>query len=391
MVEEVFIFKEDEMRRLTKRFSFLASFVFAGTLSPVLAQTAITPSPTPAGPTVTVDGLVDAYYNYNFTNSAHSLNGHGNGPLYSFNQADNSYTLGLAEASLTATQGTGSAHLTLAYGETASLLGQAATVLGGAPAPDHFFVEQAYVSYTAGLWTFNIGKFVTWMSNEVIESKSNWNYSRSLLYYYTGIFHTGLSLGYAPSTVFSVTGYAVNGWNNDSADNIAGEKTYGLQASIKPDAAWSFVLNGSAGPNPFSATDGSTNLLGEAILSCNATDKLSFALDSEYDSQALAQKGAIGILGVALYGRYQIQGDWAAALRLEELSDDHGGSPAVSSEVREATLTLEHNLTPNTLLRLEGRYDYALAGGAILPAGSGPYAAGDPDQLTGTFSTVFSF
>jgi hypothetical protein len=223
------------------------------------------------------------------------------------------------------------------------------------------------------------------MSNEVIESKGNWNYSRSLLYYYTGIFHTGLSVGYAPSANFSLTGYAVNGWNNDLADNVAGEKTYGLQATIKPDAAWSIVLNGSAGPNPFSTTDGSTNLLGEVILSYNATDKLSLALDSEVDSQVLVPTGTNEISGVALYGKYQIQSDWDAALRLEELSINNG------TEDREGTLTIEHDLTANTILRLEGRYDYALSGGTIDPQGSGPYVARSPDQWTGSFSTVFTF
>jgi len=116
------------MRKILKMVSFLASITLTGGLIPILAQTAATPAPTvaataavsaaatPAPPTVTVDGLVDTYYSYNFTNPGVSSN-----TSYWYNSTSDSYNLGLAEAKLTATQGQASGHLVLAYGEETSL------------------------------------------------------------------------------------------------------------------------------------------------------------------------------------------------------------------------------------------------------------------------------
>src|SRR6185369_2857496 len=130
-------------------------------------------------------------------------------------------TLGLAEISAVATQGQGSAHVVLAYGQEINL---GLATLG-------WDVLQAYVSYNPGEFTFNFGRFATWMGNEVIESKGNWNYSRSLLFWYTiPLWHTGFSAAYnSPDSKFGVTGYVTDGWNNVFASNKQMEKTIGLQ------------------------------------------------------------------------------------------------------------------------------------------------------------------
>src|SRR5580658_8920187 len=189
------------MRKTFKLFSFLASFAFASSLTPVLAQTAATAAATPAAtaaatpapPTVAVGGYMDAYYTYDFTNSSKEVGGSGTG--YFYNSADDSFTLGLAEAKVTATQGPASAHLVLAYGEEASL----------GIAGSGFDVLQGYLSYTSGQWTLNGGRFVTWLGDEVVESASNWNYSHSLLFNYIPIWHTGVSVNWTPSTTFNAT------------------------------------------------------------------------------------------------------------------------------------------------------------------------------------------
>jgi hypothetical protein len=394
------------MRKEMKRLGLLAVLALAGSSAnawaDAVATPAATPAPTVAAPVVTMNGMVDTYFSYNFTNSANTANGSGNRG-YWYNNTDNSYTLGLAEAGFTATQGNGSGHLTLAYGQDSDL-----NAFG---AGTGVAVEQAYVSYVADQWTFNAGKFVTWMGNEVIESKSNWNYSRSLLFTDTiPVWHTGMSVAFAPSSAFGVTGYITNGWNNLAALTAdLGEKTYGLQFMIKPDASWTVALNGILGPNPSTALpyDPSMRYVGEGIVTWTATDKLSIALDAEYGAQdlsgpaTLASGSSISSLpfwGVALYGRYQMTSQCAVALRLEELKDEYNlfalATPVAGSydvEGREATLTFEHAFTPNTLMRLEGRYDYALSGGSIYAAKTGPFAGGSADQLTGTASMVFSY
>ena len=63
--------------------------------------------------------------------------------------------------------------------------------------------------------TVTVGKFVTPIGAEVIESNANWNYSRGLLFDYAiPFFHFGASAKYAFNPKWALTGYLVNGWNN---------------------------------------------------------------------------------------------------------------------------------------------------------------------------------
>ena len=75
----------------------------------------------------------------------------------------------------------------------------------------------------------DFGKFVTPMGAEVIETKDNWNYSRSLLFALAiPYYHAGLRATYNFSDKFAASAYLVNGWN-DVVDNNHG-KTIGFQA-----------------------------------------------------------------------------------------------------------------------------------------------------------------
>lgn len=385
------------MKKTIKLFSLLASIALSGLSIPVLADTA------PAAPTVAVGGMIDTYYMWVPSNNDVNVAVPG---IY-YNNTANSYTLGLAEVNVTATQGNASGHLTLAYGETADFnaFGSGTGVV----------VQNAYVSYVADKWTFNAGKFVTWMGNEVIESKSNMNYSRSLLYWYTiPVFHTGLSVNFSPDATFGVTGYAVDGWNTTGAISTAqGEKSYGIQFAIHPDSSSAIFVNGIVGPDPSGLEGESARYVGELIASLAATDKLTMALDVEYGAQDLTGPvtlptktiNSVDFWGVALYGRYQVASDWALALRLEEYMDNYDAwgpygitstlGTAYDVEAREGTLTVEHNFTPNTLMRLEGRMDMAYSGGTQYSSTTtvkGPFGPnGDGTQFTGSASMVFSF
>ena len=398
-----------------KLFGFAVVIAGLALLTPVWAKTSGTASKskkakkpkavatavvTPIAPSLTIGGMVDAYFTYNLTNAAATATGAGNNGTY-FNNADNSFSLGLAEVSLAAVQGPGSARLVLAYGQEGNL-GLASSGVNGID------VLQAYVSYALDKWTFSLGRMATHMGNEVIESKNNWNYSRSLLFWYTiPLWHNGLCVNFAPAAPFGITGYVYNGWNNAFASNNSMEKSFGLQTTIKPaDSTVSFVLNGIIGPNPFNSTDANTRFVLEGIANWAATSVFSFAMDFEYGSQGLGANSTPGLAtfwGVALYGRCQLEDGWALALRLEEVMDDEGmlglygavpAAPAKDVEGREVTLTIEKALTANTLLRLEMRSDGALSGGAgysTTTTPTGPFAGGNGGQFTTTGSMVFSF
>ena len=388
------------MKKLWKRLAVLVALF--GTVSPALAQSAA----------ITVNGFADAYYSYNFTNSANGANGTGNNTsLYFDNAQDDTFALGLAELSAAATQGEVGLRLVLAD--------SAGNALGlSNPGID---LLQAYATYSPGEWSFKAGKFPTWMGNEAIESQANWNYTHSLFFQY-GIphWHTGVSVGYAPATQFGVTAYAVEGWNNNPAP-VGGPdlgKTYGLDIRIAPDSVWNFGLKGIAGP---AALDGGSAALGtfsseakfvgEIVIHFNATDKWAFAADAGYVGQiipgaktdALFQKGKDAWF-TTVYGRYQFEADWAVALRVEDVDEDqdllgfYGGigslGTATDVEAWETTLTLEHQLSPNLLVRLEPRWDLASSGNigySSTTAPMGPFAGGNGAQLTTTASAVVSF
>ena len=61
----------------------------------------------------------------------------------------------------------------------------------------------------------DFGKFVTPAGAEVIETNQNWNYTRSLLFYYAiPYYHFGARAKYTFNDKWSLTGYMTNGWNN---------------------------------------------------------------------------------------------------------------------------------------------------------------------------------
>jgi hypothetical protein len=391
------------MNKTIKALALVASFVLMG-YAPVKAQTA---AATPAAPVVKIDGLVDAYYTYNFTNSANKQPGNGNNG-YAFNETDNSYSLGLAETKITATQGNAMGFIDLAFGQEYNLaIGQPYYYNN---AGIGFDVLQAYASYTAGQFTFTGGRFATWMGFEVIDSASNWNYGRGLLFWYTiPLWHQGVSVAFSPDSTFKVTGYATNGWNNVYNNDKYTGQTYGLQLAYTPNSTWNFYVNALDGPGrntPYNV-QAQDFWVGEAIIAFNPTSDWSFALDAEYGAQDKGSDyttwdgktaNSADFWGAALYAKYQISSDWFVAARVEELKDEQNlldvygnGFGFGTFEAREATLTVTHAFTPAWNVSLEGRYDYELGDGTAPTAGNGDFTAGSPDQLTATLSTAFVF
>ena len=130
-----------------------------------------------------VSGFVDTYYSYNFNKPTACATVGGVAVfncLYNFNVAHNSFSLNLAEVAFEkkpTADSRGGFRFDLDYGPTAAMVH--ASEPGGTSIYQN--IQQAYVSFLApageGL-QFDVGKFVTPMGNEVIETKDNWNYSR---------------------------------------------------------------------------------------------------------------------------------------------------------------------------------------------------------------------
>src|SRR5438105_9594264 len=178
-----------------------------------------------------LSGFVDAYYGYNFNTPVTRKAG----PERTFDVQHNSFSLNLAELSLEkkpTTDSRGGFRLDLDYGPTQDI------VNATEPSGPHVFrnIGQAYLSYQANVGKglqIDFGKFVTPLGFEVIKTKDDWNYSRSLLFanaipYY----HMGLRAAFNVGSKLALTGYLVNGWNNVLDNNTA--KTMAAQATVKP-------------------------------------------------------------------------------------------------------------------------------------------------------------
>jgi hypothetical protein len=342
---------------------------------------------------MTISGFVDGYYAFNF-NQPNSLSGEdfSNGidgnTLRFFDESTNQFSLNAVEmvvdkAADATPGGTGRAgyHVGFIYGQAAEAIN--GTVFNGTSHTDfnNVALKEAYVDYIAPIGkglTLTFGKFVTPAGNEVIETNGNWNYSRSILFYYAiPFFHYGVSAKYTFNPKWSVTGYLVNGWNNTTEFNTG--KTYGVSIAWTPNAKWAITENYLAGPqcnSCFTGYVGKPNdnwrQLEDATIAYTPNMKWAFALNGDYgygdrtgDFEDPADNSKpVDWWGVAAYAKYNFSPNFYAALRYEYFSDPDGftlpfGFEDGGSHAGEGTATLAYNLTSALQTRFEFRDDYS--------------------------------
>ena len=148
--------------------------------------TAQSPAPAPGSPAasptwsvgaVDFSGLFDGYYTFNNNHPASEMN-----QLYNFNERANQFSLNMLKLTASHDPDPVGFRLDLGFGRAFD------TIHATEKAPEIFrYIEQAYVSLKpkgAKGFEADFGDFVTSAGAEVIETKDNWNYSRSLLFAY---------------------------------------------------------------------------------------------------------------------------------------------------------------------------------------------------------------
>ncbi len=330
------------------------------------AATADDPKPADPPPpdflhSIEVDGFVDGYYGWAFNKV---------GPqLRNFDVRHNNFSLNYAEIAVfkaPTDKSRAGFRMDFGAGDTADL------VNAFEPGGTNYlkYVQQAYVSYLApvgkGL-TIDFGKFVTPHGAEVIESKDNWNYSRSLLFALAiPYYHAGVRLGYAINDKVSVTGFVVNGWNNVVDNNKA--KTVCGGISFKPNAKLSLVTNYMVGKEQNDDADGGTRNLFDVVSTYAVSDKLSVVGNYDYGHDSLTVAAtpttaeahdAVAWQGVALGLKYQATPTWAFSPRYEYYHDGDGFTTGVDQNVQELTLTGEYKTPVGLLARFEFRSDFS--------------------------------
>jgi hypothetical protein len=301
-------------------------------------------------------GLVDGYYSYNQNRPSNAANGQIN-DLYNFDDKTDQFALSAAKFSLNHDPDPVGAHIDfLLYGRTNVLINP-----GGG---DGNYIEQAFLSFkptkARGL-EMDFGKFVTSAGAEVIESKDNWNYSRSLLFSWAiPYYHFGLRSSYPVTKTWTAGVQLVNGWNDVVKSN--GGVTVGLtSAYVKPKYSWN--VNYYTGPENVGTENGYRNLIDTTLL-LTPTTKFNAYINYDYgqNRNAMVAQGNTTLehwQGVAFAAREQVASKVALAARFEYFNDPQGYTTGTAQHVDEFTATYEYKWIEGLLARLEYRRDWS--------------------------------
>jgi len=320
--------------------------------TPAPATADAAPAPTPAPSPWTKHGvdiyvLGDIYGDLNFN---HPANGFNN--LYNFDDRANQAHLNFTKLSLEKASGVFGFRVDVGYGRTIDVI--SATDQG----PEGMkYVEQAYAEFRppkAHGIEIDFGKFVTSAGAEVIESNSNWNYSRSLLFAWAiPYYHFGARATVPVNKYFTTGIQLVNGWNSVGDNNKF--ETVGIMANF---TGKKMVWNNTyyTGPQQEGLIEAYRQVYDtNVVLTPTGKSQVYLNFDLGGDRQHLGplQKWT----GVALAGRYQLTNRFAVAPRVEWFDDIDGFSTGVAQSVKEGTITGEMKLHEGLLARLEYRHD----------------------------------
>src|SRR5712692_9535143 len=298
------------------------------------------------------------------------------------------------------------------------------------------YLKEGYFAYLAPIGKglqVDVGKYVTPMGSEVIESKDNWNYSRGLLFTYAiPFFHFGARAKYAFNDKYALTTYFANGWNN-IVDNNSG-KMYGMTFSWNPTKKVSFGQTYMAGPEQTTGTFGATSSgtlvsvdndwrqTWDTVVSYNATSKLSFMANFDYGRGDRTVTNGTGFIsgvpvcattpctlsspvywtGGAGYLKYAFDDKNYVAARYEYF-EDHDGFTTASSvpgfapsgnlapfqhvHFNGITATYQRTLATHLLTRLEYRRD--MASSSVFDTST--FGKGIKHQDTAALGLIFLF
>lgn len=318
---------------------------------------------------IDVHGFVDTSYIFNANTPSGKTNS-----LRVFDTESNSFMLNLVELNLEKAVSMDSPfgfRVDLAYGNDASHFGSS----GLGSTSDEFDLWQAYAQF---MLPFSVpmfyetdikaGKFATLLGAEVIESKDDWNFSRSFLFGYAIPFnHTGVRVHVKPFEEYDLdlTLGVVNGWDNVTDNNKA--KTIEGQIAFSPMENMSFIVNGIFGSEK-DDINGDYRTVIDLIWTYDVTDKLSLMANYDYGYEKNGVESGKDAQwdGVAGYAKYAIFDWWSIGCRGEYFHDRNGVRTGVASSIGindaslyEFTITNEFKLHENLIFRVEFRHDGA--------------------------------
>ncbi len=328
-----------------------------------------------------VRGWFDAFYdlNLNFPDRATVANPenqkasvvktrHATVEGRTFDVHANSVGLSLAEIELEKVPDRGGVgfKFDLAFGDTQDIIVDTIAVASGPDAVSFFekSVQHASVSYLAPIGKglrVDLGRFVTHIGGETIETIKNNNYSHGFFYTYAIPFQdSGVRLNYPLSDKLYIELYLLNGWNI-TADNNEG-KSIGPSIGFTPSPKLSLYVNYLGGPEQLDNTENLRHLI-DAQLFLSPIDKLNILanFDFGFEQKVIEGKEDASWLDFTGIVRYKVSDRLEPALRGEFYSDPDGWTTGVAQDLIGLTLTLNYKLGngkfANLLVRPEFRID----------------------------------
>ena len=248
---------------------------------------------------------------------------------------------------------------------------------------DNFDLQQAYITARAPVGDgldFKVGKFVTLLGAEVIESPANWNYSRSLLFQnaipYT---HTGALATYPLGEMGSVTTGVVNGW--DIVDDNNKAKSFIGNLTLTPFEDLTLSFNGITGAERAGDSRNKRTVFDAVVTWTPPIEHLTLMANYDFGHESgVTQSTAPSVAaatrkgfepaewtGLALYAKYDLSDTWSLAGRWEWFDDKDNsrlgatarGRPLDDLDIYAYTLTSQWKLHEHVLARLEYRHDKA--------------------------------
>jgi hypothetical protein len=268
-----------------------------------------------------------------------------------------------------------------------------------APYNPQLDITQAFLSYSMGKFTLMVGKFETLAGAEVIESPSDLEYSRSILFGQIPFTHTGARLTYAATPTLSVILGGNRGWDTvyglssatyaklgapagtpGDTDSITAE----LGLAYNPSSVFSLTVQGYVGSQEdwaFAGCATNTNCsrsLIDAVGTYHIDSNLTAMANVDSASQSgtcnssflptsapttlcgTGQIGTVNWMGVAGYLSEAWDSNLTTTVRYERFGDPEGYRTGIGGTAwNELTGTVQFAPGSNAIFRAEVRVDTA--------------------------------
>ncbi len=303
---------------------------------PASAPVAVAPLPAEeedAAP-LSISGFVDAYYFHSFNNTVFPT---------SFTPNNKSFSLGMANVVFSKTGKVGFV-ADLAFGPRA----EAANGYAGSSLA---LIKQLFVTYApSDALTLTLGNFGTHVGYELIDSKSNINYSTSYLFSYGPFFHTGLKANLALSDRFGLMLGVFN--DTDTKIDVVSGKHLGGQLSYAGDklSAYLNYIGGRVADEDELTPETMAHQI-DLTASFKASDAFGLGLNATVKTVKPDGASSQSWSGAALYAKYALSDWFTLGVRGELVNDGDGLITGLEDDsITSFTLSGNFYLGPVTII-----------------------------------------